>query len=135
MSDVHDIMQECAVPISKRRTKPVFEWPKCFRSGKYPNGREVYAVRLFRVRLGKHEVTLSWSSLPAYRWVLKTWLCFGMFGFHSFEFRVWFITVLGLTIRYELDCSDDVPDNLRGFIASRDSLERLEQYAKESEEG
>lgn len=121
------MMEDIVVPISERVKPKRFQGPKFFRSGKYANGREVYHIRFFKVRIGKHEFTMAWRTIPAYLWDLKTWICFGMFGFHSFEFKCWFITVLGLNVSYNLDCSDQIPENLRGFVASRDTLNKIEE--------
>lgn len=91
-----------------------------------------WAITIISVKRNKNRVSLSWS-LPSYFmrwWFMKTWLFHVLWKSPFFEQELYQIKILGTSLRYEEDHSHEIPEHLRGFIATTETLYDMERMLR-----
>lgn len=94
-----------------------------------------WAITLLSLKLKKNRLSLSWSwSSHFLCWCLtKGWLFHVLWKRPLFEKILYQSNLLGICLRYEEDHSYEIPESLRGFIATTETLHHIERMLGEKE--
>lgn len=102
---------------------------KIYHAPKTITGPCVWSVTIISLRRVKNRLLLSWSLPSCFSrwWFMKSWIFQVLWKRPFFEQVLYQLKILGLSLRYEEDHSHEIPECLRGFIATTETMQIMER--------